>query len=98
MHKVMYPSLIFYFVCHPHPFTVETLTMLDLFTYMLNFLLFLSVPASSDTLHQPNRYSSQLDGHSYDYSRRVFGATLDSISRTRSRYHDSSNPITYPSY
>lgn len=56
------------------------------------------VPASSDTLHQPNRYSSQIDGHSYDYSRRVFGATLDSISRTRSRYHDSSNPITYPSY
>ena len=83
MHKVMCP-LIFYFVGHPHPFTVETFTMLDLFTYMLNFLLFLSVPASSDSLHQPNRYSSQLDGHSYDYSRRV----------SESRYYDSSNPLT----
>ena len=73
--------------------------MLDLFTHtMLNFLLFLSVPTSSDALHQPNRYSSQLDGNSYDYGRRVLGATLDSISRSRSRYHDSSNPITYPSY
>ncbi|XP_034702665.1 RNA-binding protein 7-like [Vitis riparia] len=54
--------------------------------------------ASSDVLHQPNRNSSQHDGNNYDYSRRVFGATLDNISRSRSRYYDSSSPITYPSY
>ncbi|KAL6348678.1 hypothetical protein AAG906_019377 [Vitis piasezkii] len=27
-----------------------------------------------------------------------FGATLDNISRSRSRYYDSSSPVTYPSY
>ncbi|KAK3426501.1 hypothetical protein EUGRSUZ_F02940 [Eucalyptus grandis] len=35
---------------------------------------------------------------SYEYSRRVFGATLESINHTRSRRYDTSNPVSYPSY
>ena len=66
--------------------------------YLHAALFLLWLPASSDVSHKPNRYSSQRNGNNYDYSRRVFGATLDSVSSYRLRYYDSSSPITYPSY
>ncbi|KAK2991237.1 hypothetical protein RJ640_000468 [Escallonia rubra] len=50
------------------------------------------VPVPPGVLHQPNGYRSHYDGNNYDYSRRVFGATLGSITRSRSSRYDSSNP------
>ncbi|XP_054819173.1 serine/arginine-rich splicing factor SC35 isoform X2 [Prosopis cineraria] len=47
---------------------------------------------------QTSEYGSLSSGNNYEYSRRVFGPTLDSISRYRSRRYDTSNPISYPSY
>ncbi|KAG2401755.1 hypothetical protein LR48_Vigan02g192000 [Vigna angularis] len=41
---------------------------------------------------------SHYSGNNYEYSRRAFGATLDSISRNRSRRFDRSSPISYPHY
>ncbi|WVY98731.1 hypothetical protein V8G54_030882 [Vigna mungo] len=41
---------------------------------------------------------SHYSGNNYEYSRRAFGATLDSISRNRSRRFDRSSPISYPYY
>ncbi|GAY64764.1 hypothetical protein CUMW_235950 [Citrus unshiu] len=38
-----------------------------------------------------NGYETRLNVTNYDYSRRVFGATLDSISRSRSGRYNSSN-------
>ncbi|PIA55246.1 hypothetical protein AQUCO_00800164v1 [Aquilegia coerulea] len=48
---------------------------------------------------QPNGYGSNLGGNTYDYSRRVLGATWDSNSHSNSshRSHELRNPITYPS-
>ncbi|KAL6973684.1 hypothetical protein U1Q18_027871 [Sarracenia purpurea var. burkii] len=48
--------------------------------------------------HQSSGYRSHLEGYNYDYSRRVFGATMDSISRTRLSRFDTSAPISYPFY
>ncbi|GMI86722.1 hypothetical protein like AT4G10110 [Hibiscus trionum] len=48
--------------------------------------------------HHSNGYGSHFNDTDYEYSRRVFGATLDSISRPRSRFYDSSDPISYPYY
>ncbi|EXC32466.1 Splicing factor 3B subunit 4 [Morus notabilis] len=45
-----------------------------------------------------NGYGSPYDGKNFEYSRRVFGATLDSIGRSRSRRYDTSDPISYPPY
>ncbi|KAK7379806.1 hypothetical protein VNO78_34328 [Psophocarpus tetragonolobus] len=47
---------------------------------------------------QSSGYGSHYSGNNYEYSRRAFGATLDSISRSRSRRFDKSSPISYPSY
>ncbi|XP_057501763.1 serine/arginine-rich splicing factor SC35 [Actinidia eriantha] len=47
-------------------------------------------------VHQSNGYRSQFDGNNYDYSRRVFGGTIDSINRSRSSRFDTSVPINYP--
>ncbi|XP_028796693.1 RNA-binding protein 7 [Neltuma alba] len=47
---------------------------------------------------QSSEYGSLYNGNDYEFSRRVFGSTLDNISRYRSRRHDTSNPISYPSY
>ncbi|KAI8002523.1 Splicing factor 3B subunit 4 [Camellia lanceoleosa] len=49
-------------------------------------------------VHQSNGYRSHFDGNNYDYNRRVFGATMDSINRSRSSRFDSSVPINYPYY
>ncbi|ESR40243.1 hypothetical protein CICLE_v10027481mg [Citrus x clementina] len=43
-----------------------------------------------------NGYETRLNVTNYDYSRRVFGATLDSISRSRSGRYNS-NSCCYPS-
>ncbi|GMH17354.1 hypothetical protein Nepgr_019195 [Nepenthes gracilis] len=48
--------------------------------------------------HEPNGYRPHNDGHNYDYARRSFGVTLDSISRSRLNRYNSSSPISYPSY
>ncbi|KAI4352882.1 hypothetical protein L6164_007092 [Bauhinia variegata] len=52
---------------------------------------------SPRVLDQSSGYGSHFNGHNYDYSRRVLGATLDSISHSRSRRYDTSKPISYPS-
>ncbi|KAG8378555.1 hypothetical protein BUALT_Bualt08G0149100 [Buddleja alternifolia] len=58
------------------------------------------VPVPSDiSMHQPNGYRSYHDSTDYDYSRRVFGTALDSVSRSRSGRYDMRNPVNYnPSY
>ncbi|KAG4395195.1 hypothetical protein AAZX31_20G164200 [Glycine max] len=42
---------------------------------------------------QSSGYGSHYSGNNYEYSRRAFGATLDSISRSRSRHFDKSIPM-----
>ncbi|KAJ4713859.1 Splicing factor 3B subunit 4 [Melia azedarach] len=44
---------------------------------------------------QNNGYGTHLNVTNYEYSRRVFGTTMDSISRSRSRRYDS-NSTSYP--
>ncbi|KAM5550126.1 protein HSH49-like [Rosa sericea] len=55
-----------------------------------------SVPTPPGVNNQSN--GLHLNGNNFEYSRRVIGATLDTISRPRSRRYDMSNPISYPSY
>ncbi|KAK9941545.1 hypothetical protein M0R45_007249 [Rubus argutus] len=57
-----------------------------------------SVPTPPGVSNQSNGYGLHLNGNNFEYSRRVIGATLDTISRPRSRRYDMSNPISYPSY
>ncbi|RDX75656.1 Splicing factor 3B subunit 4, partial [Mucuna pruriens] len=52
----------------------------------------------SRVTEQSSGYGTHNSGNNYEYSRRAFGATLDSISRSRSRRIDRSSPISYPSY
>ncbi|OIV91390.1 hypothetical protein TanjilG_02008 [Lupinus angustifolius] len=47
---------------------------------------------------QSSGYGSHHTVNNYEYSRRAFGGTLDNISHSRSRRHERSSPITYPSY
>ncbi|CAL0300643.1 unnamed protein product [Lupinus luteus] len=47
---------------------------------------------------QSSGYGSHHTTNNYEYSRRAFGGTLDSISHSRSRRYERSSPITYPSY
>ncbi|KAI3464256.1 hypothetical protein Pfo_020919 [Paulownia fortunei] len=58
------------------------------------------VPVSSDiSMHQPNGYRSYHDSTDYNYSRRVFGAVLDSVSRSSSGRYEMRNSMNYnPSY
>ncbi|KAA8530792.1 hypothetical protein F0562_005584 [Nyssa sinensis] len=56
---------------------------------------YVQVPVSPGVIHQPSGYRSPFDGNNYDYSRRVFGATLDSSGRSRSSRYDTSNPTKY---
>ncbi|KAF6142195.1 hypothetical protein GIB67_037113, partial [Kingdonia uniflora] len=46
---------------------------------------------------QPNSHGSVLNVNNSEYSRRVFGATIDSISRSNSdrKMYDSTNPIKF---
>ncbi|KAK8492128.1 hypothetical protein V6N13_076524 [Hibiscus sabdariffa] len=53
---------------------------------------------SGGVSHHSNGYGPHFNDTNYEYSRRVFGATLDSISRPRSRLYDTSGPIPYPYY
>ncbi|KAE8707207.1 RNA recognition motif-containing protein [Hibiscus syriacus] len=48
--------------------------------------------------HHSNGYRSHFNDTNYEHSQRVFGATLDSISRPRSRRYETSDPVSYPSY
>lgn len=56
------------------------------------------MPVTHQVVDQSSGYGSLYNGNDYENSRRVFGPTLDSISRSRSRRYDASNPIFYPSY
>lgn len=47
---------------------------------------------------EPNGYGSHSNGNNYEYSRRIFGSSLESITRTRPRRYDTSNPVSYPPY
>ncbi|CAK9139208.1 unnamed protein product, partial [Ilex paraguariensis] len=49
-------------------------------------------------LPHTNGHRSDYDHTNYDYGRRVFGATMDSTSRSRLDHYDTSNPTSYPSY
>ncbi|KAF7820086.1 RNA-binding protein 7-like [Senna tora] len=60
----------------------------------LNFLM----PVTHRVFDQSSGSGSLYNGNDYEYSRRVFGPTLDSISRYKSRRYDTSDPISYPSY
>lgn len=53
------------------------------------------VPAPPGVVHHPNGHRSHYDSNGYNYSGRVFGAALDSISRPRSSRYDTSNPTNY---
>ncbi|KAA3464418.1 RNA-binding protein 7 [Gossypium australe] len=55
-------------------------------------------PPPPGVSHHFNGYGSHINDIDYEYSRRVFGATWDSISRPRSRRYDTSDPISYPFY
>ncbi|XP_004290246.1 PREDICTED: spliceosome-associated protein 49 [Fragaria vesca subsp. vesca] len=55
-----------------------------------------SVPTPPGVNNQSN--GLHLNGNNFEYSRRVIGATLDTVSRPRSRRYDMNNPISYPSY
>ncbi|GAB2252184.1 hypothetical protein Droror1_Dr00005031 [Drosera rotundifolia] len=46
---------------------------------------------------EPNGNISRLDGHNFDYARRVFGASFERVTSSRSTRYDSSNPISFPS-
>ncbi|KAM6563194.1 hypothetical protein CsatB_023192 [Cannabis sativa] len=47
----------------------------------------------------PVNFSQGLNnGNNFDHSRRIFGAGLDSINRSRLRRFDTSNPVSYPPY
>ncbi|KAF9587139.1 hypothetical protein IFM89_039656 [Coptis chinensis] len=46
---------------------------------------------------QPNGYRSSIIGNTPDYSRRVFGAALDSVSHSSHRPYEWKNPNVYPS-
>ncbi|KDO45463.1 hypothetical protein CISIN_1g029736mg [Citrus sinensis] len=51
----------------------------------------ISEPPPPGVTHESNGYETHLNVTNYDYSRRVFGATLDSISRSRSGRYNTSN-------
>ncbi|PIN11623.1 hypothetical protein CDL12_15779 [Handroanthus impetiginosus] len=54
---------------------------------------------SDISIHQPNRYRSYHESTYYNYSRRVFGAALDSVSRTRLGRYEMRNDMNHnPSY
>ena len=61
------------------------------FLALLRNLLFDSEPPPPGVTLEINGYETRLNVTNYDYSRRVFGATLDSISRSRSGRYNSSN-------
>lgn len=75
------------------PYTQKVVTV-----HVLKELLFNTVPITPGVINQSNGYGSHFNGNNYEYSRRVLGTTLDSISHFRSRRHDTSNPIYFPSY
>ncbi|XP_031280453.1 splicing factor 3B subunit 4 isoform X2 [Pistacia vera] len=47
-------------------------------------------PPGVTVTDQGNEYGTHISGSNYEYSRRVFGSTLDSINRSRSRRYDYS--------
>ncbi|KAM7473059.1 hypothetical protein LguiA_011242 [Lonicera macranthoides] len=67
--------------------------------FSTNILNDAQVPVSPGVVHQPYGYRLLFDNNNdYDYSRPVFGTTLDSMTRTRSSRYDMSNPINYAPY
>ncbi|KAK6116719.1 hypothetical protein DH2020_049539 [Rehmannia glutinosa] len=65
-----------------------------------NKINYAQAPVPSDvSMHQPNGYRSYHDSTDYNYGRRVFGAVLDSVSRTSSGRYERHNSMNYnPSY
>ncbi|WRX22010.1 RNA recognition motif domain - like 10 [Theobroma cacao] len=56
------------------------------------------VPPLPGVSHHSNEYGSHFSGTNYEYGRRVFGATLDSIGRLRSRRYDTGDPVSFSYY
>lgn len=76
-----------------------TLLKLSLMLAELRFYYFLnSMPVPPRVTDHSSGYGSHHTGNDYEYSRRAFGATLDSINRSRSRRPDRSSPVPYHSY
>lgn len=61
------------------------------FYALLRNLPFDSEPPPPGVPLETNGYETHLNVTNYDYSRRVFGATLDSISRSRSSRYNTCN-------
>jgi hypothetical protein len=69
------------------------------FLFFNNAFLFYPVRFSSGlSVKEPIGYRSRYDNDNYDYSRRVIGAALDSITHSRFSRYDSHNPSTYHPY
>ncbi|KAL9382354.1 hypothetical protein Peur_025389 [Populus x canadensis] len=72
-----------------------------------NYSMRLSAPSrvsaypANDSLAPPgvtnlsNGYGSNSNGNSNDSDRRLFGSAVNAISRSRSRWYDTSNPMPY---
>ncbi|XP_015873748.2 uncharacterized protein LOC132799094 [Ziziphus jujuba] len=65
-------------------------TSCRLSTYPVNYA---QVPTHPGVNNHSNGFASHRDGNNFEYSRRIFGATLDSINRSRSRRFDTSNHV-----
>ncbi|KAF3440400.1 hypothetical protein FNV43_RR18684 [Rhamnella rubrinervis] len=61
----------------------------------VNYLQVLSPPGVNNC---STGNTSRNDGNNFEFSRRVFGATLGSINRSRSRRFDTTNQHSYSSY
>lgn len=57
-----------------------------------------SEPPPPGVSHRSSGNMIHLGSNGYDFSRRVFGATMESTNHSRSGRYDTSSPITFPSY
>lgn len=55
-------------------------------------------PPPPGVSHRSSGNMIHLGSNGYDFSRRVFGATMESTNHSRSGRYDTSSPITFPSY
>lgn len=84
-----------------HFFSFPTeLSNSSLFAYWLYMLkrVFNWILASPGVRDETKGDGSHSNGHNYEYSRWVFGSTLDNITRSRSHRYESSQPVSYPRY
>ncbi|KAF5738827.1 RNA recognition motif-containing protein [Tripterygium wilfordii] len=86
----------------PHPVTVENMENSHSSRlsrpYRVSAVNYSQVSVPAGVTHQSNGYGSNFNATNYNYSQRVFGATLDSISHTSSDRYNINSPIAYPSY